>query len=56
MCRAAVALLTAMPWAASQRAAKAPSKRSMAGPWVSQSELRVSTTASMSAWEMLWRP
>jgi hypothetical protein len=49
MCNAAVALHTATAKSASQRSAIARSKRSMVGPWVSQSDCNTATTASMSA-------
>src|SRR6185369_6931609 len=56
MWRADVALFTATAYLAPQYSATPLSNFSMAGPYVSQSELRTATTASMSSCEIVWRP
>jgi hypothetical protein len=51
-----VALLVATACCAPQYRATAFSKRGTVGPCVMKSERKTSTTASMSAWLMQWRP
>ena len=56
MCSAEVALFTATACGTRHSAANAASSLPIAGPWVSQSDRNVSTTASMSASSIHCRP
>ena len=55
-CSATVPEANATAHDASVTAHNAASKRSIAGPWVSQSPRSTSTTAAMSASSIVWRP